>query len=446
MGKKPERSRGWFAQTSYYYATHDKDGNVTNNGTEQQWRDATVNRLKKIPNVEFGALIFHDKDVENGKIKGLHAHILIKFENPRARGGVAKDLQTTRDANLQTVRSYCQAARYLTHVSNKALNQGKVVYPQDEVIVFGKKPRPYTDLIKTSMDGSNRDDPDVRDFMDELGEAIQNGKTHISEVKREILAVYGQAEYRQFRNTFEDDWQEHVTEIMRDKAVNGRDLTTVFISGGGDLGKSVLAMNLAPKFTDDFGGVHSVAVQGKNKTFDMVSKYDNEKVTVINDLDSGCYDYREFLNIFDPYVYTPINSRNVDKHWLADTCFITCSTALETYITEMMYWSQGGLRFHDATADRRMMNGMKQFVETLNDEDETKDVFWQIRRRFKFYIRLELKDPKTVELNIYRVNNDKKTHDLVHTLTYPKIQNKQHGKTFMPDVAKKVYDVMMKHK
>jgi len=442
MAKK-KKARGYFAQRSYYYDTHDKDGNVTSNITPDEWKDLIIKQFTAL-DYDYMAMIFHDKDVlPDGNLKPLHVHALVKFKTQRYIDPVAAAMGITREQNIESVKSFADCARYLTHISESAINEGKTRYEDSDVLVYGDVV--YSELIKRKNEKKSKVTlEEIDDFISELGERVQNGILHPRELKELVLESYNQTVWRKYRSTFSADFDEYLDYRAFEMSNNGRDLNTVYISGAGGSGKSSLAGAIA-KLHVDGAGVHSVPASGKGKTYDMASKYHGEKVSVLNDIDSGAFDVREFLNVFDPIHYSPLNSRNEDKHWLAEWAILTNSIPLNSWLTRLMVYSLGGSNY---ALDERSFGSDVNF-NRLNDKKETMDVLWQATRRIRFYVKIDVEKTNMVAV-VHGLNWDTKSHEVLDEIVYPDLRNNKNAtredvENLMNDVAKKVDILMQKY-
>lgn len=361
--KEETKSRDWFPQINYDYETHDKDGNKISDLTKEEWKKSVIERVfNEVGEEGYCALIFHDLDIlEDGSPKPLHAHILIHFKNPRSQSGVMKSLGITREANCNRVKARSSAARYLTHISSQALNTDKHIYHAEDVIT---KNCDYRELVKQTS-AKKSEQRDINEFIGLLSSEIQNGLLQVNGAKTEILASFGTADGQKIWRTYRDGFGKDFKEYLSDKAdrytKHGRHLENFYISGKGGTGKSRLAKALALYYADD-APIHTAAAHGKNKTFDLVSTYRGQSITLLNEASANSFAFREFCAIFDPYEYAPVNSRNADKPWLAEKMFMTTTDDFSFFV--------------------------KTVAETADDKNKSKtaDNIYQVTRRFKYII------------------------------------------------------------
>ena len=352
--------RDWFIQKSFYYDTH---GANSKELTEQEWKERTKELIfSSINDDGYCAMIFHDQDLlEDGSIKPLHAHALLHFKNPRIQSGVMKSLGITRKENCQRAKAKSSSARYLCHLSNEALNSDKHIYPIENVSV---KNCIYRDLIKQSTTKKALL-KDTDEFVGRLSSEIQQGILIPDNARAQIIDTFGTTDgqkiWRQFRDVFKKDYQEYLNTKANMYIKNGRNLSTFYITGSGGTGKSRIAKSLALIYADD-EPIHVAAAHGKRKTFDLVSTYSGQKISLLNEVTASSFAFREFCAVFDPYEFSPVNSRNTDKPWLAEKCFMTTSDPFDFFV--------------------------KKIASTSDDKDETKELdnIYQLTRRFRYII------------------------------------------------------------
>lgn len=362
-----QRGRGYYVQRNYSYET------LNTNETESDWRDRVIEEWTGVfdgGGVEYMAFVFHDRDVlVDGAPKPLHAHALMKFENARYLGGVMKLMGTSSEENTQLVRSYTDSARYMLHISETALNEMKFIYSLDDVTCLNCD-------LRTLMarDGEKKvQQKEFQDYVAVVGKQIRTGELTKKDVESLIVEKYDEAHWRKVRNDFDVDEREYLADMGKDAMINGKDRTLVYSSGPGEIGKTSTMRLVSKKFLDS-RGVHKVSVGGRGLTFDFAGTYNGQKVTIADDLDSAYFHYRDFFGLFDPHEYAPSKSRNTDKHWLADYCFITNSSPLNKWIFSLIYYST-----RDLQGDTK-------------DKTLTKDaltLLWQAVRRFSYWLDFE---------------------------------------------------------
>lgn len=134
----------WYSgQRSYWYASHDENGNE-NGLTKEEWRkqirdEWTPQKL----NAHHVTIIFHDRCTtkdDHGNIieKPLHAHIIVYFINNITRTQAQKRLNCSRIDDVKVIKKGKRASayRYLLHITEKAIKDKKHIYAEDELIVL----------------------------------------------------------------------------------------------------------------------------------------------------------------------------------------------------------------------------------------------------------------------------------------------------------------------
>lgn len=103
---------------------------------------AFLNALSRHASVSRYCAILHDADKHpNGVPKMEHTHILVVFENPVFYSGLIrlfnspewKEVYTT-SVSVEQVSDKHSSFLYLTHESEKALEEGKTLYPSDRLV------------------------------------------------------------------------------------------------------------------------------------------------------------------------------------------------------------------------------------------------------------------------------------------------------------------------
>lgn len=329
--EEEKRYRSWNVQVSYYYETHDSEGKKVSNLTEEEWKNTLSQRIKDlISEKDCVAYCFHDKDLlPDGMPKALHCHVLLMFANARYQRPVMKALNITREENCQPVRAKSSVARYLTHRTSQAMDDGKYPYNANEVICINCD---YRELIKQTSE-KKQEIKNIDEFIGECSQDIRAGK-YWEDIHGLLIENFGismgEKLWKKYRKDFEKDFSEYLSAKAREYSKYGRPLTTIFITASeSGVGKSQLAKAIAYHISDY---VHFVPAKGKGKTFDFVGMYKGELVSVFNEVDGSEFGNKGFNDIFDPYQYSAINSRGKDKHWLALYAILTTTESREEFI------------------------------------------------------------------------------------------------------------------
>ena len=139
---------------------------------------------------------------------------------------------------------------------------------------------------------------------------------------REAVTEYYQQKYY--------DWLEH-----------GRTFQLVYIQGKSSIGKTSFAHELAKAYNERKGlrstAIHNAPNDTKGARYDFLGSYENEAVTVFDDLKPNTFAYTEFLNLFDNNRVSKYSSRFVDKAWFAELGIITKSTDINDWTSRLSY-------------------------------------------------------------------------------------------------------------
>lgn len=387
---KETKYRDWFIQRSFYFDTHNEKEELISDKSVDEWKKEIQDLFfSSIGDEEYCAMIFHDSDLlTDGSLKPLHVHALFHFKSPRYQSGVMKLLGITRKENCQRARAKSSSARYLCHISSDALDSDKHIYHIENVITRNCN---YRELIKQKS-SKKANKKDIEEFIARLSHDIQSGLLSFENTRSEIIDTFGNTEgqkiWRTFRDNLKKDFQEYLTSKANDYIKHGRNLINFFINGKGGTGKSRLAKALAFYYADN-ESIHVSAAHGKNKTFDLVSTYRGQRISLLNEASATSFSFREFCAVFDPFEYAPVNSRNADKPWLAEKMFMTTTDTFDFFV--------------------------KTVAETSDDRDKKKksDNIYQVTRRFKYIISgTKVKGNKT-KFELSEFDNDTRKFEIL---------------------------------
>lgn len=154
MATKEERVRDYAIQRNYEYDSHDEAGNYTGL-TEDQWKDQIREEWswKKLK-AHHVVLNFHDKDVDkDGLPKPLHVHGCVYFKDNITQSEAIKRTGCSSDLNCKAINNKSQAYRYLLHITERAIEDGKHVYDEDclEYSIADGRKFDYHKVIKPSV-------------------------------------------------------------------------------------------------------------------------------------------------------------------------------------------------------------------------------------------------------------------------------------------------------
>lgn len=399
MATKERRARWFFVQRSYYFDTHDAQGNWTGE-TEDQWKERVKSEWKHDnPDIKavFIAFIFHDRDTEpdTGAAKGLHAHALIHLESGKTITAMMAAAHISRAENCEYVHNIAGSAQYLIHVSPKALKDRKTIYLPDAVMISEATPgkTKLADLMAGKADEREaRDEKEIKeDWLAYYALLLMRGEWTLDEVQRALLndeagVGFTVADWKANRAGFEKDADEYIKARAR-YYITGqkrRGLALVYLEGRGGDGKTTLANALAAKWADS-RGIHLVAAPGERTTFDFAGTYKGQKVSLFNECGGSDFSVDQFCSIFDPKFASLVNSRNEDKGWTANYCIITTARSIEGWIRDA----------YTPYAKERIKGDAVKGAKTDADWDvaytskpDVADKIRQLRRRFAVHVRL----------------------------------------------------------
>lgn len=387
------RTRGFIGQRNYYYETHNEDGEAVSAINEDEWKEQVKADLLATNPIEV-SLIFHDKDVDvEGNKKGLHGHFLVKYEHPRSYERTMELLKVEPRNFTKLGTRDTGAYRYLTHTTEKAMNDLKYRYPIEELIVFLVEDKEnntyhqlegdelwlfYRDKIAGTVKQEDNKRTELEDALAEILYDLSNGEFLENwDIKEELIEQFGKTDgvlaFTKYRKHFDNARIEYSEKKFREWKENGRKFQAIYIDGPSGLGKTTLANKLARRINRESGRLESLIHDAPNTTpgtrFDFVQDYQNELVTVFDDLDPRAFSYEEFLNLFESDKVARANSRFENKPWFAEYAIITKSMPLAEWTKEL---SSKPLK---ACKDPR--------------SEEYSNVLWQPRRRFHLEIELD---------------------------------------------------------
>lgn len=407
MTGKNKRSRVYFGMRNYKFETHDKDGNVIDDITEKDWREKITRHFEgKIdPEPIELTYIFHDKDIDtDGEKKALHVHFVARFENPVSYDATIKKFGC-EDRNFEKGRSETSALLYLTHTTSEAIKAKKRRYNVSELntLVFdsdghrqklqGEELEDWYRIKIAGREGSNKvnTDDDVARIIDELSEGLLTIDDVKSELKQAFDATTATMTWMKNKRYFKEAVAEYYQNKYYDWLENGRTFQLIYIQGASSIGKTAFAREIGKEFNKIKGlrptAIHNAPNDTKGARYDFLSGYENEAVTVFDDLRPNTFGYTEFLNLFEKERVSKYSSRFNDKAWFAELALITKSTSIEDWTSKLSYSE----------------------LKSASVEDKP-NVLYQPRRRFSLIIDISAEN---VVLSSYVLNNRKKmTHEV----------------------------------
>ncbi|MWV57206.1 hypothetical protein GGH11_09485 [Streptococcus sp. zg-70] len=433
MTTKRKRARLYFGMRNYKFETHDQDGNRVDDITENDWREKVSRELENVQADEL-TYIFHDRDIDtDGERKALHVHFVARFANPM-------DYEPTREKfgceprNFEKGRSESSALLYLTHTTPESIKAKKTRYNVQELTVVaideegmltrreGEQLEEWYRIKIAGKAGSlkaNTDD-DVASIIDELAE----GTMLLTDVKEELKQRFDSTTATMTWMKNKRYFKEAVAEYYQDKYLEwlekGRTFSLIYLEGPSAIGKTKFANKIARRVNKakgiPEGWVHNAPNDTPGARYDFLNGYEQEVVTVFDDLNPKTFGYTEFLNLFEKERVAKYSSRFNDKAWFAEVAIITKSTSIDSWTTSLSY------------------------SELKTDKSgETANILYQPRRRFSLIINIE---HDRVKISKYVVANPKTN---AHELQVLKEFKTPNGTFFDNEFQEEVLDEIAKY-
>lgn len=175
--KQAPNSRWYTIQRNYKYECEHKDGKYYGL-SEDEWRKKILEEWSpKRLNAKHVTVIFHDKCTvtdEHGNVtkRELHAHAVVYFKDSITETEAMKRTGCTRLKNVKIVDRKARAYRYLLHISEGAISDGKHIYSEDELIIMKLDESVKYDYHKLIKD--SEEDEDVKEEKNLLKKTIRN--------------------------------------------------------------------------------------------------------------------------------------------------------------------------------------------------------------------------------------------------------------------------------
>lgn len=341
-----KRYRLFSGVRNYVFDTHDSEGNLTLDISVDEWKQTVIETFQKIDNAEIW-FIFHDKDIisatdtEKEKIKPIHCHFVLKNENSKWPKSIMEKTGTN-EREIEKVNSISGSMRYLTHTTDKSMNERKHRYGISELYYFKNgvkmdekiKREEYTAKIVGKEIHTEQENA----FVDTSKIKILQGEIRKSEIRKYFVDEFGEMKgsllflkkKKELYLAFDQRKEEYI--YFKSKAGNRR-LTTIYIEGPGNAGKTTLARYLCQFENRKHGfgenDVFSSSGTAENLTSDPFQKYDNEYSTILDEfMPEFSLGFSEFNKYFNKIGSVDVASRNNVQRWLSDFCCIVKSRPL----------------------------------------------------------------------------------------------------------------------
>lgn len=367
-----KRYRSFTIMYSYDFDTHDGAGqprnpaptaftHVPNKEEWRKWREAWLTQKVYAKSGEYIG-IFHDCDMKaDGRTpKPLHMHAVVMLQNAMSEDAFRKYFDVSRPENAEHAVSINGALRYLLHITDQSIADGKHIYSESNLFGYirglvrnqqsiSMAYHSYiTDARKGQSGGKVATSKRVKAVASRLGGMLYHGEITMQDATELYEKEFGATGTLPFKNVepaLKKQRQAYLAKKADDFRINGRHLVTDFITGKGGTGKSNLAEAIA-YYADPSHSWHATTGPGKGKTSDITDGYSGEPQAVINELDGDAESFRTLCALLDPYHFSKSSSRNKNTDYLVDRIHITTSTNLSTWLIDNIcqtqrYWSFG---------------------------------------------------------------------------------------------------------
>lgn len=445
---KKSKYRHFFGQRNYEYEISefklDDNGNPEkddkgnhilvkkdNYPSEEDWKAQVIAELTDsvgCDNYSEIYIMFHDRDLTNDeerKLRGLHVHFVVTYPNGRYRNSVRQLMKCNDNPkNFEPCASRTSSLLYLTHTTPESIKEKKTRYNVSEMIINTNM---Y--LNQTRDDGMleiprllNDEEKELHYRLNIAGRIVAKSNAKIQKELVDSVCIsilqgeltltevldYLELKLQDDRNTafriwydnkkrFEEAEREYQSRRFQELLTTGRDLSTLYISGDGGLGKTFIARSIIQKYISSrnfpdnskHGRIHTVANSGGRK-LDFLSGYDFQAVTLFDDLSYSAFDYFEFLNVFDRTQMNLYSSRFNNKAWFSEFAVITRSTPIKDYIDNLCK------KELDKVLDKLPNEDVKDTIKndeglntTYNDTQiEYNNVLYQVQRRVSYILEV----------------------------------------------------------
>lgn len=401
--------------TSYFIARHYAYDKQNFNGTKEDWILSIQELFKEISDTysfKLFAYVLHDSDIDdNGNKKEIHFHALVRFCDEMKQEDVQDIFNVTSERNCQVVKNMLNTSRYLIHISDSAIEERKHIYKTSDVVMLTNES--YENVIKASYWSKREDDTQnahqlvsrkkAEAISDDLANKVMRGEISKNDAMSQLKVCAGSHYIDKYRHKFNVADEYFINSFIEHYSTtnDSRNLTNIYISGLGGLGKSTLAKLIG--LSTSKRGVYVASSDSKDKTFDALDGYSGQSTLILNEVDGSSFSVDEFNNVFDPHQYSPFPSRNHAKHFVGNQIIMTNSVPFTRFVKNMMIYDKGAKEKYQDAHNSREIDMNKYNV---------KNKYFQIRRRFKHVIHLE-RDEKDINIvNVYVFTFSKDTTNL----------------------------------
>lgn len=347
-----KRSRQYFGTRNYYYETHNEKGEQVVKLTEKKWKDKIINEfvdLIKVNKIKEYWLIFHDKDKDdNDELGQLHVHFYIEYDNGVWHSAIMKQLQVSKESNLTQVKNVASVFKYMLHISDKAMEDGKAIYHVSDLICVVKDKGNITELSKEeveqyykikAVDKKSKRKADEKYEQDLFVESklvqLKNDlKYNSEELWDEVESQFGEQKapliMKRNEAVIEKVERRKIRLIEKSCSNQDRNTKTILVTGKGSSGKTTITKDICKVIQNVNNYMDPFKVSVGGKVIDYLDGYCMEEIAIFDDFDFKKISFDGFYNMFDRHEGNRIQSRYINKFFFSRYNFITTSDNFDT--------------------------------------------------------------------------------------------------------------------
>ena len=400
--------RSFDVERSYYFESHDKDGNIRPDAPSvEEWKVQVIADW-----TDFDALgadecliAFHELDVytDTKEPKPLHVHGVIHFCNQRSEESIAKLMKVSNRKSCQHCKNYSGSVQYLIHVTQDAINDMKHIYPLEIIQGFaldanGEKVQLTAEEVQKRMcrKTSKKKAEDEQVKSDLLAD-VRRGKKVVADVRDlyetdELGIGLNLVKFQKDKSMYLSAEKEYLEDCAKFYQSHEHPMSLIYITGDGGIGKNQLAMEIANMVADG-RGIHMVGAPGKSTTFDFAGMYNGQKVSFVDEAKPESMYLEQFLSVFDSLNAKVVNSRHHEKAYFPEMVIFCASMPLEKFAYQIWKpYAQANAQLGTRTRQNLVMSSTepdwhRAYVMAPGGFDVA-NKFCQFRRRFAVYVVL----------------------------------------------------------
>lgn len=344
-----KRNRQWFGTRNYYYETHNENGEQVVELTEKKWKNKILKEFKDLMKVNEHIkeywLIFHDKDKnDNDELGQLHVHFYIEYDNGVWPTSIMKQLQVSKESNLTAVKNVASVFKYMLHISDKAMEDGKAIYHVSDLICVVKdkgklgpedvekyyKVKAVDKKSKRKANERYEEELFVESKLAQLGTDLLYNK---DELWDEVESEFGKGKASSIMNRYDSvistAERRKIRKLEREYAKQDRKTINVLVTGRGGSGKSTVVKDICKIIQKVNNYMDPFKVSSGGQMTDYLDSYNMEEIAIFDDFASSKISFDGFNNMFDRKNGNRIQSRYVNKFFYSRYNFITTSDSFE---------------------------------------------------------------------------------------------------------------------